>query len=136
MVPVLKSTTKYVFFQGFPSSSAGKESTCNAGDPSLIPGPGSPGERIGYPPQCSWASMVAQSVKNPPAMWETWVGSMDWEESPVEGMAIHSSILACRIPMDTAASWAAVHGVAKSQTQLRPPQHMFSFVPDIETTIT
>ena len=80
--------------------------------------------------------MVAQSVKNPPAMWETQVGSMDWEESLEEGMAIHSSILACRIPMDTAASWAAVHGVAKSQTQLRPAQHMFSFVPDIETTVT
>ena len=55
---------------GFPDSSVGKESACNAGDPSLIPGlVRSPGERIGYPH--SWASLVAQLVKNPPAMWET-----------------------------------------------------------------
>ena len=54
-------------------SSVGKESACNAGDPSLIPGSGrSPGEGIGYPLQYSWASLVAQLVKNP-AMWETWV---------------------------------------------------------------
>ena len=59
---------------GFPDSSAGKEPTCNAGDPSLIPGlEGSPGEGIGYPLQYSWASLVAQLVKNPPAMQETWV---------------------------------------------------------------
>ena len=56
----------------FPGSSAGKESTCNAGDPSLIPGLGqSPGEGISYPLQYSWASLVAQLVKNPPAMRET-----------------------------------------------------------------
>ena len=59
---------------GVPGSSAGKESTCNAGDPNLIPGSGSsPGEVIGYPVQYSWASLVAQVVKNPPAMRETWV---------------------------------------------------------------
>ena len=53
---------------GFPHSSVGKESTCNAGDPSLIPGSGkSPGEGIGYPLQYSWASLVAQLVKNLPA---------------------------------------------------------------------
>ena len=82
---------------------------------------------------------VAQSVKNPPAMQETWVVSMDWEDPLEEGMATHSSILAWRIPMDTAALQAAVHGVAKSQTQLSKhstAQHMFSFVPDIETTVT
>ena len=57
---------------GFPGSSAGKESTYNAGDPSLIPELGrSSGEGIGYPPQYSWASLVAQLVKNMPAMWET-----------------------------------------------------------------
>ena len=61
-------------YMDFPGSSAGKESACNAGDPDLIPGLGrSPGEGIGYPLQCSWASLVAQLVKNPPAMWETWV---------------------------------------------------------------
>ena len=57
---------------GFPGSSAGKESACRAGDPGLIPGVGrSPGEGIGYPLQYSWASLVAQLVKNLPAMWET-----------------------------------------------------------------
>ena len=60
--------------EGFPDSSVGKESTCNAGDPCLIPGLGrSPGEGIGYPLQYSWASLVSQLVKNPPALWETWV---------------------------------------------------------------
>ena len=59
---------------GFPDSSAGKESACNAEDPSLIPGVGRfPGEGIGYTLQYSWASLVAQTVKNPLAMWETWV---------------------------------------------------------------
>ena len=59
---------------GFLGSSAGKESSCNAGDPSLIPRSGSsPGEGIGYPLQYSWASLVAQMVKNLPAMWETWL---------------------------------------------------------------
>ena len=59
---------------GFPSISAGKESACNAGDPSWVPVWGrSPGKGIGYPLQCSWASLVAQMGKNLPAMWETWV---------------------------------------------------------------
>ena len=58
-------------------SSVGKESTCNAGDPGSIPRLGrSPGEGIGYPLQYSWASLVAQLVKNPPAMWETWARSL------------------------------------------------------------
>ena len=57
---------------GFPGSSIGKESACKAGIPSLIPGLGRPpGEGIGYPLQNSWTSLVAQMVKNPPAMWET-----------------------------------------------------------------
>ena len=59
---------------GFPDSSVGKESTCGAGDPGLIPGLGrSAGERRGYPFQYSWASLVAQLIKNLPAMQETWV---------------------------------------------------------------
>ena len=59
---------------GFPGSSAGKESTCNAGESGSIPRSGrSPGEGIGYPLQYSWASLVAQLVKNMSAMWETWV---------------------------------------------------------------
>ena len=66
--------------KGFPDSSVGKELAWNAGDPSLIPGLGrSAGERIGYPLQDSWASLVAQQVKNPPAMWETWVLSLGWD---------------------------------------------------------
>ena len=64
----------FVFEHHFPGSSAGKESTCNAGDPGSIPGLGrSPGEGTSYPVQYSWASLVAQIVKNPPAMQETWI---------------------------------------------------------------
>ena len=60
--------------QGFPDSPVGKESACNAGDPGSIPGwERSPGEGAGYPLQYSWASLVAQLVKNLPAMQETWV---------------------------------------------------------------
>ena len=104
---------------GFPGSSAGKESACNAGDPSSILGPGrSPGERTGYSFQYSWASLVAQIVKNPPSMWETWVWSLGWEDPLEEGMATHFSILAWRIPTDSEAWRAAVHGVPKSQAWL------------------
>ena len=64
---------------GFPDSSVGKESTRNAGDPSSIPGLGrSAGDGIGYPLQYSWTSLVAQLVKNPPVIWETWVGKIPW----------------------------------------------------------
>ena len=60
--------------KGFPDSSVGKESTCNARDPSSIPGWGrSAGEGIDYPLQYSWASLMAELVKNLPAMWENWV---------------------------------------------------------------
>ena len=60
--------------KGFPDSSVGKESTCNAGDPSSIPVSGrSAREGIGYPLEYSWASLVAQTVKNPPAIQDTWV---------------------------------------------------------------
>ena len=55
------------------------------------------GEGNGYPLQYSWASLVAQLVKNPPAMWETWVLSLDWEDALEKGWAAHSSILAWRI---------------------------------------
>ena len=62
---------------GFPDSSVGKEFACNAGDPGMIPGLGrSTGEGIGYPLQCSWASFLAQLVKNLPAMWEIWVDGL------------------------------------------------------------
>ena len=104
---------------GFSDSSAGKKSTFNAGDPSLIPGSGRPpGEGIGYPLQYSLASLVAQMVKNPLAVRETWIQSLGWEDPLEEGMATHSSILAWRIPLDRGAWWATVPGVTKSQTQL------------------
>ena len=89
----------FQFLLGFSNSSVGKESTCNSGDPSLIPGSGrSTEEGIGYPLQYSWASLVAQLVKNLPAMQETWVQSLGWENPPEKGKATHSSILAWRIP--------------------------------------
>ena len=97
---------------GFPDSSVGEDSTCNAGDAGLTPGSGrSPGEGLGYPLQYSWTSLVAQLVKSPPAMWETWGRSLGWEDPLEKGEATHSSILAWRIP------WA-VHGIAKSWTRL------------------
>ena len=81
--------------KGFPDSSVGKESACNAGDPSSIPGSGrSGGEGIGYPLQYSWASLVAQLVKNLPAMQETGVLTLGWEDPLEKGKAIHSSVLA------------------------------------------
>ena len=80
---------------GFPGSSAGKESARNAGDPSSIPGSGrSPGEGIGYPLKYFWASLVAQMVKNPLEMWETWIQSLGWEDAALEeDMANHSVFL-------------------------------------------
>ena len=71
----------YMHIYGFRASSAGKESTCNSRDSGLIPGLGrSPGEGIGYPLQYSWASLVPQTVKNPPAMQEIWVWSLGGED--------------------------------------------------------
>ena len=111
--------SRWIFFfffnqQGFPGSSAGKESTCNAGNPSSIPGSGrSPGEAMGYPFQYSQASLGAQIVKNLLTMWKTWVWCLGWEEPLGEGMATHSSIRAWRIPMDRGSWQATVHGVLK-----------------------
>ena len=83
----------------FSESSVGKESTCKAGEISSIPEPGrSTGEGIGYPLQYSWASLLAQLVKNPSAMQETWVGSLVGEHPREKGTATHSNILAWRIP--------------------------------------
>ena len=82
----------------FPDSSAGKESTCNAGDPSLIPRLGrSTEERIGYPLQYSWTSLMAQLVKNLPEMQETWVRSLGREDPLEKAKTAHSSILGWRI---------------------------------------
>ena len=98
----------------FPGSLAGKISACNVGDPGLIPVLGrSSGEGISYPLQYSWASLVAQMVKNLAAMQETWVWSLGWEDPLENGMATHSSIPAWRIPMDSRAWWATVHGLQR-----------------------
>ena len=96
----LGEETFEVAFQGlgFPHSSVGKKSACNAGDPGLIPGSGrSAGEGIGYSPQYSWAFPVTQLVKNQPAMWEIWVRSLGGEDPLEKGKATQSSILAWRI---------------------------------------
>ena len=82
-----------------PSNSAGKESACDAGDPGSTPGSGKfPAAGIGYQLQYSWASLVAQLVKNPPTMQQTWVQSLGWEDPQEKGKATHSSILVWRIP--------------------------------------
>ena len=84
---------------GFPDRSVDKESVCNAGDPSIIPGlGGSAREGIDYPLQYSWASLVAKVVKNPPAVREAWIRSLGWEDPLEKGKAAHSSILAWTIP--------------------------------------
>ena len=99
--------------RGFLDSSVGEEFACNAGDPGSIPVSGrSAGEEIGYPIQYSWASLVAQLVKNSPAMWEIWVQSLGWEDPLEKGTTTHSSILAWRTP------GTIVHGVTKSGTWL------------------
>ena len=105
----LKLKTHYHLYPGFPDSSVGKESTCNAGDPGSIPGLArSYGEGISYPLWYSWVSLMAQLVKNLPAMQDPWVGEIPWNK----GKATHSGIVAWRIP------WTTVLGDAKSQTQL------------------
>ena len=99
------------YAKGYPHSSAGKESACNAGDPGSTPGSGrSAGEGIGYPLQYSWASLVAQPVKNPLAVRETWLQSLGWEDPLEKGKATHSSILAWRIP------WISPWGHKESDT--------------------
>ena len=70
----------------------------------------------------SWASLVAQTVKNLPAVREIWVQCQGWENLLEDGMATHSSILAWRIPMDRGIQWGTVHGVAKSQKRLMTKQ--------------
>ena len=86
-------------YTGFPDSSVSQESACNARDPSSITELArSAGEGIGYPLQYSWASLVAQLVKNLPTMRETWVQSLGWEDPLEKGKATRSSILAWRIP--------------------------------------
>ena len=85
----------------------------------MIPGlGGSPGEGIGYPLQYSWASLVAQTVKNQPAMRETWVQSLGWEEPPEEAMATHGEGNGNPLQYSWLQnSWqATVHGITESDT--------------------
>ena len=96
-------------WMGFPNSSVGKEFACDAGDPGSISGSGrSAGKGIGYPLQYSWASLVAQLVKNPPAMQDPWVGKVpgDGKGYPLQYSGLENSIN-CK-----------VHRVTKSWTQL------------------
>ena len=103
-----------LFLWGFPDSSVGKESACNAGDHSSIPGSGrSAGEGTGHPLQCSWTSLVAPLVKNLPATRETWVRSLGWEDPLEKRTATHSQYSGLENSMD-----CIVHGVAKSWTRL------------------
>ena len=103
--------TVFHYLLDVPDSSAGKESTCNAGDPSSIPGSGRfAGEGIGYTLQYSWASLVAQLGKNLPAVRKTWVRSLAWEDPLEKGKATLSSILAWSIPWTV----CLVRGVTES----------------------
>ena len=98
---------------GFSCSSAVKESACNAGDPGSVPESGrSPGEGIGYPLQCSWASLVAQLIKNPPEMWET-CSIPELGRFPGEGNGYPLQYSGLENSMD-----CIIHAVAKSRTQL------------------
>ena len=97
---------------GFPYSSVGKEPACDAGDPGLIPGSErSTGKGIGYPLQYFWASLVAQLVKNPPVMRETWVWSLGWEDPPGEGKGYPLQYSGLENSM-----YCIVHGLTKSLT--------------------
>ena len=101
----------------------------------MIPGSeSSPGEGIGYLLQYSWASLVAQIVKNTSAMWETLVRSLGWEDPLEEGRATHSIILARRIPMDRALMGYSPGGCKESDTteqlrhQIKTIEHFMSHI--------
>ena len=115
----------FLYPRAFPGSSVGKESTCNVGDPTSVPGSGRPtGEGIGYPLHYSWAFLVTLMVKNPPATQEIWVQSLDWEDPLEKGKATHSSILAWRI------SWTIQFmGSQKSQTRLSDSLYFPGWIP-------
>ena len=105
----------YLTIQGFPGGSAGKEATCNAGDPGSFPGLGrSTGEGIGYPLQFSWASLVAKTVKNPPAMQEGSIPGLG--RSPGGGLGNPLHLLAWRIPRTEKPGGLQSMGLHESQT--------------------
>ena len=102
------------------------------GRPGMLQSRGLQKARYDWATELNWcyirASLVAQTMNNPPAMRETWVWSLGWEDPLKEGMTTHSSILAWRIPMDRGAWWDTVHGVEKSQhgwaTKPQPMSYM------------
>ena len=109
---------------GFPHSSVGKESACNVGDPGSIPrSERSTGEGIGYPLQYFWASLVAQLVKNPPAMQDTWVQSLGGEDSPGEGKGYSLQYYGLENSINY-----IVHGVTKNRMQLSDFNFHFYFL--------
>ena len=148
---VAKSWTRLSDFHfhlaGFPSGLVGKESACNAGDPGLIPGLcSSPGEGIGYPLQYSWASLVAQLVKNSPAVFDPWIGKIPGRRKRLptsvfwpgefhglsqrignEGNGTPFQYSCLANPMDGGAWWAAAHRVATSRTRLSDFTFTFHF---------
>ena len=98
----------------------------------MIPGLGSsPGEGIGYPLQYSWTSLVAQTVKSLPTMWETWVRSLGWEDPLEKGMGTHSSILAWKIPWSNFHFPSVLTWVTYSSLRcLEPPGHTWFVITD------
>ena len=107
-----KCLVNFYWRMGCPHSSVGKESAGDAGDPSLTPVWGSsPGEGTGYPVQYSWASLVAQLVKNPPVRRETWVQCLGLGRSPGERKGYPLQYSGLENSMDY-----TVHGITKSQT--------------------
>ena len=100
--------------------------------PVWIPESGrSPGEGISYPLHYSWASLVALIVKNLPAMKETWVRSLGWEDPLEEGMATYSSILVWRIPMDRGVWWATFHRVTRVKQLKFNTQYKIEVDPEV-----
>ena len=99
-IPWRRDELPTLVIMGIPHGSDSKESACSVGELGLITGLGrSLGEGMGSPLQYSWASLVAQVVKNLPAVWENWVRYLGWEDPSEEGMATHSNILTWRISM-------------------------------------
>ena len=107
-----------------PGNSAGKESTFNAGEPGSIPELGrSDEEGKGYSLQYSWTSLVAQLVKNRPAVQNIWVQPLGWEDPLENGTATHSSNSGLENATD-----CIVHGVSKSRTQLNDFHSFIAYI--------
>ena len=123
LAPLISCSPKSVSLRVFPimgsiliSCSGGKESACNAGDPKFNSSVGKiPWRRDRVPTPVFLGFLVAQMAKNPPAVQETWVRSLGWEDPLEEGMATHSSIRAWRIPMDRGAWQVTIVGSQRTE---------------------